>query len=157
MRRASVLNSTARVEGKKRSRSGALKKGNRWETKSQTFLEFLTGCLPAVFLKYKKNAVEKLFDDSRADVLVEIRNRMKPWHDDEQYLLFMARAEAVFLGALLFNLARGLEVECGCFSTELKGNPNTAWYLIRDTGFLLMSAWLAFEVKFREKRGGCVL
>jgi uncharacterized membrane protein YphA (DoxX/SURF4 family) len=33
---------------------------------------------------------------------------------------------AVFLGALLFNLARGLEVECGCFSTELKGNPNTA-------------------------------
>ena len=51
-----------------------------------------------------------------------------------------------FFGALVFNVARGLDVHCGCFSTSAKGDPATAWYLIRDGAFLLMGGYLFFKV-----------
>lgn len=51
-----------------------------------------------------------------------------------------------FFGALLFNLARGLDVHCGCFSTSAKGDPATVGYLIRDAVFLLMGGYLFFKV-----------
>lgn len=51
-----------------------------------------------------------------------------------------------FFGALIFNLARGLDVHCGCFSSSATGDPSTAWYLIRDAVFLLMGGYLFFKV-----------
>jgi cobalt-zinc-cadmium efflux system protein len=57
----------------------------------------------------------------------------------------------VFFGALVFNVARGLDVHCGCFSTSADGNPATAWYLIRDAAFLLMGGYLFFKVVLSRK------
>jgi Methylamine utilisation protein MauE len=53
-----------------------------------------------------------------------------------------------FLGALVFNLARGLDIHCGCFSTAATGEPATLWYLFRDTAFVLMGGCLLFGVLF---------
>jgi cobalt-zinc-cadmium efflux system protein len=50
-----------------------------------------------------------------------------------------------FFGSLIFNLARGLNVHCGCFTTSTQGDPATAWYLVRDGVFLLMGAYLFFK------------
>jgi len=51
-----------------------------------------------------------------------------------------------FFGALLYNLARGLDIHCGCFSTSTQGSPTQLWYVIRDSGFLMMGAYLFFRV-----------
>jgi uncharacterized membrane protein YphA (DoxX/SURF4 family) len=55
----------------------------------------------------------------------------------------------VFFGALLFNLARGLDVHCGCFSTSTEGTPATTWYLIRDTIFVVLGCYLSVKVIFK--------
>lgn len=55
----------------------------------------------------------------------------------------------VFFGALLFNVARGLDVHCGCFSTSTEGTPATAWYLIRDTIFVVLGCYLSVKVIFK--------
>lgn len=58
----------------------------------------------------------------------------------------------IFLSALVFNLARGLDVQCGCFSTGREGtNDNLmAWYVFRDALFLVPAFYL-FHRTFREK------
>lgn len=53
---------------------------------------------------------------------------------------------ATFFGALLYNLARGLDIHCGCFSTSTEGDPTQLWYLVRDSGFLMMGAYLFYRV-----------
>ena len=59
----------------------------------------------------------------------------------------------VFLGAMIFNLARGLDIYCGCFSTSAEGAGNApmAWYVLRD-GLFLLPAFYLFSRTFREKR-----
>lgn len=59
----------------------------------------------------------------------------------------------VFLGAMIFNLARGLDIYCGCFSTSTEGTNNApmAWYVIRDGFFLLPAFYLLYHT-FRGKR-----
>jgi uncharacterized membrane protein YphA (DoxX/SURF4 family) len=58
----------------------------------------------------------------------------------------------VFLAALVFNLARGLDVNCGCFSTGSDTPAMSAgWYLMRDAGFLALGAFL-FYVVFSKRR-----
>jgi uncharacterized membrane protein YphA (DoxX/SURF4 family) len=59
----------------------------------------------------------------------------------------------VFFGALVFNVARGLDVHCGCFSTGTKGEPATAWYLARDSAFLLMGGYLFFKEVIGAEHG----
>jgi len=61
-----------------------------------------------------------------------------------------------FLGALVFNVARGLDVHCGCFSTNATGTPATAWYLVRDTVFLLMGGYLFYRNVIREAHRSAV-
>lgn len=58
----------------------------------------------------------------------------------------------VFLGAMIFNLARGLDIYCGCFSTSTEGANNApmVWYVIRD-GFFLLPAFYLFYHTFRGK------
>jgi hypothetical protein len=58
----------------------------------------------------------------------------------------------VFLAALLANLARGLDVDCGCFSTGSDGPAMPAgWYLLRDVGFLALGAFLFYEVFLKRR------
>ena len=52
----------------------------------------------------------------------------------------------VFLGTLVFNVARGLDVHCGCFSSSTEGDPATLWYLLRDTVFLCLGGYLFVKV-----------
>jgi cobalt-zinc-cadmium efflux system protein len=54
-----------------------------------------------------------------------------------------------FFGALVFNVARGLDVHCGCFTASTEGTPATTWYLIRDTVFLVLGCVLSFKVVFK--------
>jgi len=52
-----------------------------------------------------------------------------------------------FLTALVFNLARGLDVNCGCFGAAGLGpSMSTGWYLLRDVGFLAIGAFLFYAV-----------
>lgn len=55
-----------------------------------------------------------------------------------------------FLGALVFNVSRGLNIHCGCFSMAATGEPSTLWYLFRDSVFVLIGGWLFFGVFFAE-------
>ena len=61
---------------------------------------------------------------------------------------------AVFLGTLVFNLSRGLDVQCGCFSIEAGGDPADIWTVARDLSFLAASGYLTAVVFFnvRQKR-----
>jgi uncharacterized membrane protein YphA (DoxX/SURF4 family) len=59
----------------------------------------------------------------------------------------------VFLAALIFNLGRGLDVNCGCFSTG-SDTPamSTGWYLLRDVVFSAMGAFLFYAMFVRRRQ-----
>ncbi|MDR3567649.1 MAG: MauE/DoxX family redox-associated membrane protein [Syntrophobacteraceae bacterium] len=46
----------------------------------------------------------------------------------------------VFLAALASAAARGIDIDCGCFSVKPTASPNFSWYLLRDMFFLLLGA-----------------
>jgi uncharacterized membrane protein YphA (DoxX/SURF4 family) len=50
-----------------------------------------------------------------------------------------------FFAALLFNIARGLNIDCGCFSASANGSSSTLWYVIRDAVFLFVGAFLFYR------------
>jgi len=47
-----------------------------------------------------------------------------------------------FTMVLLYNLHRGLDISCGCFSTSSEKNPANMFTIARDSGFLLLSFYL---------------
>ena len=51
----------------------------------------------------------------------------------------------VFLAAMAFNLARGLDIDCGCFSSDGPPAP-MLYYLGRDAFFFLLSLLTGFLV-----------
>jgi len=51
----------------------------------------------------------------------------------------------VYIGALWFNLARGIDVNCGCFSTS-KGSSISIETILWDAAFLALSVYLLFFV-----------
>jgi uncharacterized membrane protein YphA (DoxX/SURF4 family) len=53
---------------------------------------------------------------------------------------------AMFIGALVFNQIRGLDVHCGCFSTDTTAGPAGWGTVARDLVFLLISVYLAVSV-----------
>jgi len=55
----------------------------------------------------------------------------------------------VFTGALAFNMARGLDVHCGCFTSAKTGTPMMTWYLIRDVIFISIGVYM-FCYIFKE-------
>jgi uncharacterized membrane protein YphA (DoxX/SURF4 family) len=57
-----------------------------------------------------------------------------------------------FFSALIFNLARGIDIHCGCFTTQISGAPHTMWYLFRDSSFLLLGVVVLVQV-FRRRAG----
>lgn len=54
----------------------------------------------------------------------------------------------LFALALCVNLARGLDIDCGCFSTASTGSGSTTWYFLRD--ILLMA--MAIQVFFFDRQ-----
>lgn len=58
---------------------------------------------------------------------------------------------AVFLGALGFNHFRGLDVACGCFSTD-PSDGNTVWNLLRDIGIGLLSLVLLWKMVSEQRK-----
>ena len=50
---------------------------------------------------------------------------------------------ALFVGLTFFNLARGLDISCGCFSAAPDEDPVTVLTLARDIVFLIFSLGLA--------------
>ncbi|MEE4609291.1 MAG: cation diffusion facilitator family transporter, partial [Desulfobacteraceae bacterium] len=58
---------------------------------------------------------------------------------------------AIFMAALIFNLARGLDVHCGCFSTEATDGPADLWTVARDATLLAASILLTTRVLRRRK------
>ncbi len=54
----------------------------------------------------------------------------------------------VFIGAIIFNQVRGLNIHCGCFSTQITEGPATLWTVARDLGFWTLSVYLTLFVFF---------
>jgi uncharacterized membrane protein YphA (DoxX/SURF4 family) len=59
---------------------------------------------------------------------------------------------ALFAGLTFFNLARGLDISCGCFSTAPDDSPITVLTLARDVVFLILSLGLAGLVFVKNTR-----
>lgn len=57
-----------------------------------------------------------------------------------------------FLGALVFNQIRGLDIHCGCFSTEIQEGAAGLGTVLRDFGFLAMSLYLLLYIFFYKPR-----
>lgn len=53
---------------------------------------------------------------------------------------------AVFAGALVLSVARGLDIGCGCFATASAENDMTLLTVLRDGAFLVLSLFLLFLV-----------
>ncbi len=53
-----------------------------------------------------------------------------------------------FAATLLFNLQRGLDVHCGCFSVQASGDPANYLTVVRDLSFLAVSTFLMVRVFF---------
>lgn len=48
----------------------------------------------------------------------------------------------IFMGALSYNMARGLDISCGCFSTSPTAGAADIWTVLRDGMFLTVSLYL---------------
>lgn len=55
-----------------------------------------------------------------------------------------------FMGLILFNLARGLDISCGCFSTDPADGPMDSLTLARDILFLILAVGLV-ALTFHKK------
>jgi uncharacterized membrane protein YphA (DoxX/SURF4 family) len=62
----------------------------------------------------------------------------------------------VFFSTLVFNIARGLDIDCGCFTLSVgtSSGGHMLWYLFRDGFFLFVGLFLFFSSFFmRNQRG----
>ena len=66
----------------------------------------------------------------------------------EASILILSGLMVVFIGALGINLARGLDVHCGCFITQ-STDPITILTLFRDSLFLLVAFYLFYLYQIR--------
>jgi cobalt-zinc-cadmium efflux system protein len=60
-----------------------------------------------------------------------------------------------FLGSVAFNMARGLDIRCGCFNSSeerIHGVP-MLWYVVRDTAFFLLSLYLFLNTCLLKREG----
>jgi len=55
-----------------------------------------------------------------------------------------------FLGALIINTARGLNISCGCFSTDTTAVGLSWWDVLRDIFFFSLSVYLLFYHSIRR-------
>ena len=67
----------------------------------------------------------------------------------EGSILILSGLMVIFIGALGINLARGLDVHCGCFITQ-SSDPITILTLFRDSLFLLIALYLFYLYQIRQ-------
>ena len=67
----------------------------------------------------------------------------------EGSILILSGLMVIFIGALGINLARGLDVHCGCFITQ-SSDPITILTLFRDSLFLLLAFYLFWLYQIRQ-------
>ena len=62
----------------------------------------------------------------------------------------------IFFATLIFNSARGLDIDCGCFSVSAgtSSGGHMLWYLLRDVFFLLVGLYLFFLAFFCKRERG---
>ncbi|MFP3929031.1 MAG: MauE/DoxX family redox-associated membrane protein [Desulfobacteraceae bacterium] len=67
--------------------------------------------------------------------------------------LIVTALMVIFLSAIIFNLARGLDIHCGCFSTATSGEKGApmVWYVFRDGLFLIPALYLFYRTFQGEK------
>jgi uncharacterized membrane protein YphA (DoxX/SURF4 family) len=56
---------------------------------------------------------------------------------------------SVFTVLLILNLTRGLDINCGCFSTNPSQMVSTAWEILRDFLFLILAIYLIINYVLR--------
>ena len=56
----------------------------------------------------------------------------------------------IFMAAMVFNFARGLDIGCGCFSASSSEGTMTIWTIVRDAVFLLLAVYLLFATFFQK-------
>lgn len=65
----------------------------------------------------------------------------------------------MFLVAMIINTARGLNISCGCFSTDTTSSGLSGWVVLRDVFFFSLSAYLLFvttQANRLKKQPECV-
>lgn len=99
------------------------------------------------------------------DVLINLTALVLPWLELALGILLVAGIwlpGAAFLsslllltfsGILIFNMARGLNISCGCFSTEPSTDPISWWTVMRDTSFLVPAFYLLFANRTEKQAG----
>jgi uncharacterized membrane protein YphA (DoxX/SURF4 family) len=57
-----------------------------------------------------------------------------------------------FFGALLLNLIRGLDIDCGCFTTSQASDSHGSmiWYVFRDSFFMALGVFLGFQTLMKK-------
>jgi len=62
----------------------------------------------------------------------------------------------VFFTTLVFNMLRGLDIDCGCFTVSAgpSSGGHMLWYLFRDGFFLLVAFFLFFSTFFMTTQRG---
>ena len=67
----------------------------------------------------------------------------------------------IFIAGIVSAWARGLQIDCGCFSSggELSAgqDPRYAWDLVRDAGFLLLAGILLWRPRTRYSIDGVLM
>jgi len=60
-----------------------------------------------------------------------------------------------FFSTLVFNFARGLDIDCGCFTVSVGSSSggHMLWYLFRDAFFLFVGLFLFFSSFFIKTEG----
>jgi len=64
--------------------------------------------------------------------------------------LLAALLLGAFWASLVFDWARGLDIDCGCFSTAGGGGGHMAWYVLRDGFFLVLAMGLLATTARRQ-------
>ena len=63
----------------------------------------------------------------------------------------------IFMGALSYNMARGLDISCGCFSTSATEGAADIWTVLRDVMFMAVSLYLLIATFRSVPRKSCNL
>jgi len=56
----------------------------------------------------------------------------------------------IFLSALMFNAARGLDIQCGCFSTGGAMTSHVTLSILRDVGLMVLALYLFYNIFLSE-------
>lgn len=68
-------------------------------------------------------------------------------------LLLVNALFLAFLGALVANYFRGIDVGCGCFSTTREASSPMLWYIVRDGAFVALALSAAWVYRTKQRHG----